>query len=453
MRRKGKNDAATRALRRNAENKLAEGGGRASGVEERDPLALVHELEVHQIELEMQNEALRRAQWEADGLRQKYQDLYDFAPVGYVTIGPDGTIREANEAAAFRLGIARKRLRSAPFVSFLDISSVPVFRAFMQQALATGTRQSCEVELPWVNKVCHLLIEGIAVPAPEGKTLEVRAALIDVSERREMEKRIGFLNGELERKAEALAAVNRDLEAFGWTVTNELKRPLTYIHSAMEVLTQDADRLSHQQREMADIIRSSCVDMSKMITTIFKLSRSAWGALRCTATDLSRLAQDIAVDLRLTEPARRVTFVIPSGLVANCNRELTRIVLENLLENAWKYTAQRDEARIEFGSFEQEAETVYFVRDNGIGFDAEQAKDIFAPGFNLAATKELMGSGIGLATVKTVIQRHGGRVWAEGGEDKGAAIFFTFSNGHGDASGAGMPDLPVTGSFAAPAGE
>ena len=164
-----------------------------------------------------------------------------------------------------------------------------------------------------------------------------------------------------------------------------------------------------------------------MINAVFRLSRSAWGTLRPVETDLSQLVQEIATELRLSDPGRRAAVTIAPGLVARCDRELTRILLENLLENAWKYTAPRREARIEFGGSDEGGEKVFFVRDNGIGFDMSQAQEIFVPFFRIGAIKEMTGSGIGLATVQAIVQRHGGRVWVEGEKNKGARVFFTFS--------------------------
>ncbi len=177
-------------LRRLAEEILAAGTKKASAAPQRDALALIHELQVHQIELEMQNEELCQAQAEADKLRHKFEHLYDFAPVGYLTLDGKGTVKESNLAAAACLGITRDRLRNAPFISFLAVSSVLDFREFMSRALAGGAKQRCEVKLS-VNRgdaSKDTLVEGIAEPADDGTEQVVRIALVDVSERRRAEE-------------------------------------------------------------------------------------------------------------------------------------------------------------------------------------------------------------------------------------------------------------------------
>ena len=159
------------------------------------------------------------------------------------------------------------------------------------------------------------------------------------------------------------------------------------------------------------------------------LSRVTRCELYPQPVDLSALAAAIATDLQKTQPERRVTFVIGQGLVGHADRHLMQIALENLLGNAWKYTSRRPQARIEFGMLESDGERVYFVRDDGAGFDMAYAKRLFAPFQRLHSVAEFEGTGIGLATVQRIIHRHGGRIWPEAAVDKGATFYFTTDSG------------------------
>ena len=147
--------------------------------------------------------------------------------------------------------------------------------------------------------------------------------------------------------------------------------------------------------------------------------------LLCGSTDLSDVVYDVTSELSLAEPERRVTFRIANGVTVNGDANLLRVVLENLLGNAWKYTATREGATIEFGVAEMDGEATCFVRDNGVGFDMADAGKLFAPFQRLPGTNEFKGHGIGLATVERIIRRHGGRIWAEAAPGDGATFYFT----------------------------
>jgi light-regulated signal transduction histidine kinase (bacteriophytochrome) len=165
--------------------------------------------------------------------------------------------------------------------------------------------------------------------------------------------------------------------------------------------------------------------MNQLITTLLNFSQLTRSEMRRTEVDLSTMAREIALDLSIKQPERKVAFNIADGMVVHGDARLLRVVLENLLGNAWKYTGREAQARIEFGMEEAGGETVYFVRDNGTGFDMSQADRLFNPFRRLHDEAEFEGTGIGLATVRKIIERHGGKVWAEGEVGKGAVFYFT----------------------------
>jgi signal transduction histidine kinase len=165
--------------------------------------------------------------------------------------------------------------------------------------------------------------------------------------------------------------------------------------------------------------------MSQLIDDILKLSRITRAEMHREPVNLSDLAKSIAGELKATQPDRKVEFVIAAGAIANGDRNLLQIGLVNLLENAWKYTSKCEKANIEFGLVRDNEETIYFIRDNGTGFDMQYANKLFQPFQRLHTGKEYPGTGIGLATVQRIIRRHGGRIWAESVVGKGTTFHFT----------------------------
>jgi signal transduction histidine kinase len=185
--------------------------------------------------------------------------------------------------------------------------------------------------------------------------------------------------------------------------------------------------LNHHCRGYLQEIIDETMHMSGLIDTLLKLSWVTHNELHRETVDLGEIANAVAAELVLSEPKRRVTFRIASGITANADAKLLRVVLENLLGNAWKYTAAKEEAVIECGVIDIDGEVACFVRDNGIGFDMADADKLFTPFQRLSGVDEFKGHGIGLATVERIVRRHGGRIWAEGEPGRGATIFFTLS--------------------------
>ena len=223
-----------------------------------------------------------------------------------------------------------------------------------------------------------------------------------------------------------LEAANRELEAFGYTISHDLRNPLNVISSYSQVIAEIyGDRLDEQCLEYVREITSRTFGMSKLIDALLNFSILTHHEIKRDSVDLSGMAGVIAGELRMTEPERKVRFIIADGLTANGDKQLLRLVLENLLGNAWKYSARKEEVCIEFGVTIIEGKKYFFVRDNGPGFDMAHADKLFAPFQRLQSTKEFKGHGIGLATVQRIVQRHGGRIWAEGEAGKGATFYFS----------------------------
>jgi two-component system, sensor histidine kinase and response regulator len=234
------------------------------------------------------------------------------------------------------------------------------------------------------------------------------------------------LNQHLTARASELEIANRDLEAFSYTVSHDLRTPLTNINGYCQVILEIFGAgLDPKCKEFIEVIYSETVSMNELIKTLLDFSRLTRKELVRSRTDLSEMAQATASGLLMRNPERSASFQIEPGMIADGDPDLLRVVLENLLGNAFKYTGKREQALIEFGVMKGGAERAYFVRDNGAGFDMAQSDKLFSAFQRLHSEREFKGFGIGLATVQRIIARHGGRIWAEGAEEQGASFYFT----------------------------
>ena len=241
------------------------------------------------------------------------------------------------------------------------------------------------------------------------------------------------LNTNLERRVAErtaqLEAANKELEAFSYSVSHDLRAPLRSIDGFSQALLEDyADKLDQEGREHLHRVRASSQRMGELIDNLLGLSRVTRKEMRLETVNLSELAKNIAAELQQSQPERQVAFASAEGLRANADGGLMRVVLENLLGNAWKFTGKRADARIEFGVVQDNGKSAYYLRDNGAGFDMAYADKLFGAFQRLHGQKEFSGTGIGLATVQRIIHRHGGSVWAEGKVGAGATFYFTLSD-------------------------
>jgi signal transduction histidine kinase len=230
----------------------------------------------------------------------------------------------------------------------------------------------------------------------------------------------------LRRRITELESMNKDLESFAATVSHDLRAPVGSISGFAQALDEDyASKLDDVGRECIYWIRHSANQMLNLIEGMLQMARLTRVEVHRTDVDISSMAREIAEGLQRAHPDRAVEFVIPQGIIASGDERLLRAVLDNLIGNAFKFTSKRPGARIEIGARDDEGTPAFFVRDNGAGFAPEHAAKMFRPFQRLHSEKEFSGTGIGLATVHRIVQRHGGRVWAEGEPEKGATVYFT----------------------------
>jgi PAS domain S-box-containing protein len=271
---------------------------------------------------------------------------------------------------------------------------------------------------------------------PDGTIRYIKAyALVQRNEQGEPQHMVGINFDITDRKlaeiqilqtTAQLEASNRELEAFAYSVSHDLRSPLRAIDGFSKALLEDyGDQFDEDGKDYFDRIRSNVSRMGMLIDDLLRLSRVSRSEMHYTIVNLSALVQEQLDDLRTADPQRQVATVIAPGAIVSADATLMRVVLSNLLQNAWKFTSHHDTARIEFGIMQTDIQPIYFVRDDGAGFDMAYAKMLFRVFQRLHNTHEFPGTGIGLATVQRVIHRHGGQVWAEGSVEQGATIYFT----------------------------
>ncbi len=514
-------------LRRKAENALS-GKAVSRGETYADMQMLIHELNVHQIELEMQNEALRKSQMETTAEHQRYTDLYDFAPVGYFTFDEKGRIVKANVTSASLLGTEKRSLTGQPFRRFITPGHFSVFQSHLQNTHESQSKQTCKLKLARKDgSLFDALIDTIAVMDGDGNFDHYRSSVTDITEIMRAEQKMAHLasfpmldpnpiaevdfsgksyylnpaaemlfpdlrergaehpwlhdletvviafrkNGskkivrevnvgerwcrqtvhlvegtqririygmditeskraelELREQKRQLEYAIEELESFSYSVAHDLRAPLRAIDGyARLILKKQGDKFDQDTLDKVNVIRSSTHLMGRLIDDLLTFSRLGRKHVSLALFDMDILVKDAWKEVQESDPERKIKFTVKSMPPCYGDRALIKQVLINLLGNAVKFTRYKDAAEIVVGGYADGNEIVYYVRDNGVGFDMAYYNKLFGVFQRLHSTDQFEGTGVGLATVRRLIQRHGGRVWAEGKVNEGASFYFALN--------------------------
>jgi PAS domain S-box-containing protein len=368
-------------------------------------------------------EALRQSD---EKLRLLVQGVKDYA---ILMLDPEGRVTTWSEGAERIKGYRAEEIIGEHFSKFYLPEAVAQNRP--SEGLKIAVDQGRFEEEGWrVRKDGSLFWASVVITRLLDKTGQLRGfgkITRDITERRQAEKEVERQGNELARSNAGLTAANKELESFSYSVSHDLRAPLRTIDGFSHVLLEDyAEKLDDEAKAHLNRIRAATQKMGLLIDDLLNLSRLSRSEMHKEKVDISALARSVASDLEKAHPERQVELVIEEGHKTTADPGLLRVVLENLLSNAWKFTSKRKSARIEFGIMARgNGSPAYFVRDDGVGFDPTYADRLFGAFQRLHVATEFPGTGIGLATVERIIHRHGGRIWAESGVGQGATFYFT----------------------------
>lgn len=360
------------------------------------------------------------------GSEMPFQELLRATPDAMLVVDSEGRIVLANDRVEDVFGYHPDELVGQPIEVLVParLRGGHVEHRQRYHQRPTPRPMGSELALFGVRKSGHEFPVEISLsPLRTAQRTLVLAAVHDVTEKRRVE-------GALRKAMLEAEAANHELESFSYSVAHDLRSPLRSIDGFSLALVEDyGDKLDDEGRAMLARVRAAAGRMAQLIDDLLGLSRVTRAELRRERVDLSALAEEVVARLRASEPERRVEVKIEAGLDVSGDAALLRIALENLLANAWKFSAKRPVAHIAVEARAHGAERAYLVRDDGAGFDMAYANKLFGAFQRLHKQSEFDGTGIGLATVSRIVRRHGGRVWAEGQVDQGATFYFTLPGG------------------------
>lgn len=358
--------------------------------------------------------------------KQEWERTFDSVPDLIAILDKDHRIIRVNRAMAERLGATPDQCADLNCYQCVHGAAGPPVFCPHSKSLADGKEHSVEVHEERLGG--DFLVTTTPLLDNNGKMMGTVHVSRDITERKRDEAKIRKLNENLKISISQLAAANRELEAFSYSVSHDLRAPLRSIAGFSQALEEDyAHRLDEEGLDSLARIIAATQRMGRLIDDLLNLSRVSRAEMRHEKVNLSSLARRIADSLgKNSQPEQQVEWRVDADIVVEGDEYLLHVVLDNLLRNAFKFTTKQPEAIIEFGAMEQQnGENAYYVRDNGAGFDMTYADKLFKPFQRLHTVSEFPGTGIGLATVKRIINRHGGNVWIEGEPGKGAVVFFT----------------------------
>lgn len=362
--------------------------------------------------------------------QEVYDRLLEASLDPMVAINLEGKFTYVNEAMVKITGIPRDALIGSDH--FGCLSEPEKGKEGLLQALTKGS--ITDYPLTFRHTDGHLtdaLCNASVYRDKGGKVVGVFAAARDITERTRAEEEVMKLNLELEQRVRdrtaQLESANCELESFSYSVSHDLRAPLRSLDGfSQAILEEYSDQLDEKGKDYLGRIRLASQRMGHLIDDMLKLSRLTRSEMRLENVDLTDIAREIGDELRKAEPGRKVEFIIEEGVTAWGDLPLLRTVMQNLLSNSWKFTSRHDNGVIQFGVSEMAGKKIYFVKDDGAGFDMAYSDKLFTPFQRLHSTAEFPGTGIGLVIAKRILKRHGGDIWATAETEKGATFYFSF---------------------------
>lgn len=360
---------------------------------------------------------------------RRVRELYDKAPCGYFSVNAEGTVTFANDTLLKELGYSREEVEGRISVTeWLQRSDQEGFPVGFAEFKGSDGLSGREVTFLRRNGSAYLVsINASVMRNSAGEYVSCLATVFDIAERKQTEARIQQLNSDLQRRAEELELANRELEAFTYSVSHDLRAPLRHVNGFAEMLKDHlASTLDAEGRRYLERIGDGARNMSTLIDELLVFSRTARTEIRRQNVKLGTVVEEVCRSLDREVAGRQVIWKIGPLPEVSGDAALLRQVVFNLLANAAKYTRPRNPAIIEVGTHSRTPnEVVCFVRDNGVGFNMQYAPKLFGVFQRLHTASEFEGTGVGLAIVRRIVQRHGGRTWASGVEDEGATFYFS----------------------------
>ena len=359
----------------------------------------------------------------------RFRDLLESAPDAVIITDEQGRVRLANAEAERLFGYRREELIGQD-VEMLMPQRYRAAHVGHRQGYVRAARtrpMGAGLELYGLRKDGSEFPVAISLsPTRTDDGKAVFCSVRDITGQRAADNKIQDLNRRLELDNAELEAVNKELEAFSYSVSHDLRAPLRAIDGFSQALVEDAGPLlKPEHHSHLNRVRQAAQRMGLLIDDLIKLARVTRTDVKIDDVDLSEIAQTLAINLQDSAPERQAEFVIAPDLQARGDPRLVQVALDNLLSNSWKFTAPRTPARIEFGKSVANGKPAFFVRDNGVGFDMNHAGKMFGAFQRFHDVREFAGTGIGLATAQRIIHKHGGRIWAESQPGEGATFYFT----------------------------
>jgi signal transduction histidine kinase len=458
-----KNRTIAANLRKKAEEVLKKRSLESVSVPtESDSLKLLHELEVHQIELEMQNEELVLAKELADAASKKYIELYDFAPTGYLTLSREGVIIEVNLRGADILGKERKNLINSRFIFFVSDFTRPIFNIFLSNIFNRQSKQSCELTLATDDKTLkYIYLTGL----PDENGVLCNINMVDISDRKRAEEKLKtkteeliFADKELAFRAELILAnaelifqnkdrelrsaelvvtnskleqftyADQELSQFAYIASHELQEPIRTIYNFLQIFEEDYKSWSDDKAlEFLHTMKDATKRMAKLINSLLQYSRLGHNS-KIAMVNCKQLIDNVIIDLGSVITASDAIIEVGEMPELNlCETEI-RQLFQNLILNAIKFRKKETNLIIQILSEKVNEEYKFSVSDNGIGIAPEHFENIFDIFQRLSDDRETTGSGIGLAYCKKIVKLHRGEIWVESKLGKGSTFYFTLPN-------------------------